>query len=153
MFDDLIGLARVFPHPNLRIDVLAVEIDEVRLARRRWPGYGVVDRRLREVVATYPLRTSDDLWELIPAQGASPSRRSTWPSGWGGRSPWRSGSRTASGSPGRFTRSGSGGGSLFTPGRASPCERGNGRRRMGVLETFRLDGKQAYVTGRFLILV
>jgi hypothetical protein len=72
VFDDLIGLARVFPHPNLRIDVLAVEIDEVRLARRRWPGYGVIDRRLREVVATYPLRTSDDLWELIPGAGSEP---------------------------------------------------------------------------------
>ena len=28
VFDDLIGLARVFPHPNLRIDVMEVAIDE-----------------------------------------------------------------------------------------------------------------------------
>ena len=40
-FDDLVGLAPVFPHPNLRVDVLAVAIDEVRVPRRRWPGYAV----------------------------------------------------------------------------------------------------------------
>ena len=48
VFDDLVGLARLFPHPNLAIDVLAVEIDEVRVGRRRRPGYAVVDRALRE---------------------------------------------------------------------------------------------------------
>ncbi len=67
VFDDLIGLARVFPHPNLRIDVLAVEIDEVRVVRRRRPGYAVVDRLLREVVATVSLRHPSDLWNLLPA--------------------------------------------------------------------------------------
>jgi hypothetical protein len=66
VFDDLIGLARVFPHPNLQIDVLAVEIDEVRVARRRRPGYAVVDRRLRAVAASVPLREAADLWGLLP---------------------------------------------------------------------------------------
>jgi hypothetical protein len=66
VFDDLIGLARVFPHPNLAVEVLAVEIDEVRVPRRRWPGHAVVDRRLREVVATVPLRVAADLWTLLP---------------------------------------------------------------------------------------
>ncbi|AGA25506.1 hypothetical protein [Singulisphaera acidiphila] len=72
VFDDLIGLARVFPHPNLTVDVLAVEIDEVRIPRRRWPGYAVVDRRLREIAATVTLRQASDLWTLLPeAQAGS----------------------------------------------------------------------------------
>jgi hypothetical protein len=69
VFDDLIGLARVFPHPNLRIDVLGVEVDEVRVARRRRPGYAVVDRRLRGVVADVSLRAPGDLWALLPPEG------------------------------------------------------------------------------------
>lgn len=66
-FDDLIGLARVFPHANLEIDVLGVDVDEVRIARRRRPGFAVVDRELREVVAGVRLREAGDLWSLLPA--------------------------------------------------------------------------------------
>jgi hypothetical protein len=66
VFDDLIGLARVFPHSNLRIDVLAVEVDEVRVTRRRKPGYAVADRLLREVVGCVSLREAGDLWRLMP---------------------------------------------------------------------------------------
>jgi hypothetical protein len=72
VFDDLVGLARLFPHPNLALDVLAVEIDEVRIARRRWPGFRVADRMLREVTATVPLRTAADLWSLLPTPFAGP---------------------------------------------------------------------------------
>lgn len=67
VFDDLVGLIRLFPHPNLRIDVMEVAIDEVRVSRRRWPGYAVVDRRLREAGATTRLEGSADLWRLVPA--------------------------------------------------------------------------------------
>jgi hypothetical protein len=66
VFDDLVGLARVFPHPGLEIEVLGVAIDEVRVPRRRWPGYAVVDRRLRDVVAAFTLRDEADLWALLP---------------------------------------------------------------------------------------
>jgi len=66
VFDDLIGLARIFPHSNLEVEVLAVEIDEIRLPRRRWPGYAVVDRRLREITETVRLRHPSDLWALLP---------------------------------------------------------------------------------------
>lgn len=72
VFDDFIGLARVFPHANLTVEVLAVEIDEVRSPRRRWPGYAVVDRRLRQVVSTVTLRRPGDLWALLPDFGADP---------------------------------------------------------------------------------
>jgi hypothetical protein len=66
VFDDLVGLARLLPHPNLNVDVLGVDIDEVRLPRRHWPGYRVVDRRLSAVVGTVPLRQGHDLWALLP---------------------------------------------------------------------------------------
>lgn len=72
VFDDLIGLARVFPHPNLRVDILAVEIDEVRVPRRRWPGYAVADRSLRRVVATVALHKARDLWRLLPGAWDGP---------------------------------------------------------------------------------
>ena len=65
----------LFPHANLRIDVLAVEIDEVRISRRRRPGYAVADRRLREVVTTVSLREAGDLWALLP--GDWPERFTT----------------------------------------------------------------------------
>jgi hypothetical protein len=67
VFDDLIGVVRVFPHSNLDIDVLEVTIDEVRVPRRRWPGYTVVDRCLREIHRTTSLARPDDLWTLLPA--------------------------------------------------------------------------------------
>ncbi len=55
VFDDLIGVVRVFPHSNLEIEVLGVAIEEVRVPRRRWPGYRVVDRCLGEIHETTSL--------------------------------------------------------------------------------------------------
>jgi hypothetical protein len=66
VFDDLVALARIFPHANLGIDLLAVEVDEIRVPRRRRPGYLVVDRLLREIRETARLRESVDLWSLLP---------------------------------------------------------------------------------------
>ena len=67
VFDDLIGVVRVFPHANLEIEVLGVTIEEVRIPRRRWPGYRVVDRRLGEIHETASLVEAGDLWRLLPA--------------------------------------------------------------------------------------
>jgi hypothetical protein len=73
VFDDLVGLAALFPHPHLDVDVLAVEIDEIRLVRRpSLRKYRVVDRRLNAIVATVPLRHGDDLWTLLPGTLPSP---------------------------------------------------------------------------------
>lgn len=72
VFDDLVGLAGVFPHPNLAVDVVAVDVVEVRLARRRRPGFAVVDRELAEVIETVPLRAAADLWQLLPAEKLGP---------------------------------------------------------------------------------
>jgi hypothetical protein len=67
IFDDLIGLVRIFPHANLDIEVLGVTIDEVRIRRRRRPGYLVADRRLGEICETATLATAGDLWSLLPS--------------------------------------------------------------------------------------
>ncbi|HEV3166754.1 MAG TPA: hypothetical protein VGZ22_22195 [Isosphaeraceae bacterium] len=72
VFDDLVGLASVFPHPNLLVDVLAVTIDEIRTPRRRRPGYTVADRQLRSVLSSTSLCDAYDLWNLIPPGLASP---------------------------------------------------------------------------------
>jgi hypothetical protein len=66
VFDDLVGVVRVFPHANLEIEVLGVSIDEVRLPRRRRPGYIVADRRLGAICSSSVLARAEDLWGLLP---------------------------------------------------------------------------------------
>ncbi len=67
VFDDLVGLIRLFPHPSLRIDVMEVAIDEIRVPRRRWPGFAVVDRRFHGEIRTVTLQQASDLWTLLPS--------------------------------------------------------------------------------------
>jgi hypothetical protein len=64
VFDELVSLARVFPHKKLTIEVIGISIIEVRVTQRR--GWRVVDRSLVEVVSTTTLRSGDDLWSLLP---------------------------------------------------------------------------------------
>jgi len=66
VFEDLMGLARVFPHANLEIEVLGVTIDEWRVPRRRWPYFEVIDRGLNEIHGSTTLVRAGDLWELLP---------------------------------------------------------------------------------------
>jgi hypothetical protein len=66
VFDDLMGVVSVFPHSNLEIEILAVTIDEVRVPRRRWPGYSVADRILGTIEGKTCLRRAADLWALLP---------------------------------------------------------------------------------------
>jgi hypothetical protein len=66
VFDDLMGVVRVFPHSNLEIEVLGVTIDEVRTPRRRRPGYTIADRRLDTICETALIARADDLWALLP---------------------------------------------------------------------------------------
>jgi hypothetical protein len=66
VFDDLVGVAAIFPHANLEIEVLLVTIDEVRVDRRRRPGYIVVDRSLGEIRGTCVVARAHDLWTLLP---------------------------------------------------------------------------------------
>jgi hypothetical protein len=66
LFEDLVGLASRLPDPNLSLEAVGVAIDEVRLPRRRWPGYQVVDRRLTEVADRLLIERPADLWKLLP---------------------------------------------------------------------------------------
>jgi len=65
-FEHLVGLARLFPNPHLTIEILGVTIDEIRVPRRRWPGFKVIDRRLDKVQSDCLLRDPSDLWGLLP---------------------------------------------------------------------------------------
>jgi hypothetical protein len=67
VFDDLMGVVRVFPHSNLDIEVLGVTIDEVRVPRRRWPYFKIIDRCLGEIQGSTTLKRACDLWALLPA--------------------------------------------------------------------------------------
>ena len=66
LFGDLVGLARILPDPNLDIEVLPVSIDEIRVSRRRRPGYRIVDRRLVEILGRLRIESPSDLWKLLP---------------------------------------------------------------------------------------
>lgn len=68
VFEELVGLARIFPNPNLAIEVLEVSIDEIRIPRRRWPGYRIVDRCLTRSLGASVLERSSDLWNLLPGE-------------------------------------------------------------------------------------
>jgi hypothetical protein len=66
VFEDLVGVAPLLSHPNLRVDLLSLAIDEIRLPRRGRPGFTVLDRRLRTVLGTVALERARDLWDLLP---------------------------------------------------------------------------------------
>jgi hypothetical protein len=66
VFDDLVGLAPFLADPNLSVDLLGVAVEEVRVTRRRRPGYVVIDRRLGEIVETSLIQAPTDLWNLLP---------------------------------------------------------------------------------------
>jgi len=72
VFEELVGLVLHFPHPNLTIEVVGVDVDEVRVPRRRRPGYSVVDRALRGVLEGVSLRNPEDLWSLLPVEPDGP---------------------------------------------------------------------------------
>ncbi|MEZ6104736.1 MAG: hypothetical protein R3B96_01135 [Pirellulaceae bacterium] len=67
-FDELIYFRNLFPHPNLSIDLVLVDIEEHRVAQkqRRFRGrdYRVLDRVLSEVVETRTLVTRADALRL-----------------------------------------------------------------------------------------
>ena len=66
------GVVRVFPHANLDIEVLGVTIDEVRVPRRRWPRYRVVDPCISPRQRSTTLAHAADRWALLPASCAGP---------------------------------------------------------------------------------
>lgn len=68
-FEELIYFTRVFPHPNLIIEIAMVNVEQVRVPakrRRRWhQDYRVQDTRLEEITEQYELRCPTDLLKLV----------------------------------------------------------------------------------------
>ncbi|MDE0864399.1 MAG: hypothetical protein OSA98_11485 [Rubripirellula sp.] len=70
VFDELIYFTRVFPHPNLVIEVPLIEIEQLRLPgkkrRRRWhKDFKVGDVRLEAIQRSIELRIPADLLDLL----------------------------------------------------------------------------------------
>ena len=69
VFDELIYFTRVFPHPNLVLEIPLIHIEQLRLPntkRRRWrKNYKVGDVRLESIEETIELRQPADLLELL----------------------------------------------------------------------------------------
>jgi hypothetical protein len=76
IFEDLVYLARLFPHPRLVIETPLVEIEELRCPRppRRWRGaaFRTLDQRLVRVVGTRRLASHADLLAVLPPQLPQP---------------------------------------------------------------------------------
>ena len=68
IFQELVHFTKAFPHPNLQLDVLLTEQEEIRLPpkTKSWRRkHSVHDRTLVEVQHTYSLQTVEDLWMAL----------------------------------------------------------------------------------------
>lgn len=77
VFEDLVGVARVWSREGLQLDLVEVAIDERRVARRRWPGFSVIDREVREVIACHRVQNARGLWDLVPGATEMPNEFTT----------------------------------------------------------------------------
>ncbi len=78
IFEELVHFVTVFPQPRLTLELLLVDIDEIRRPpKKRWSrkGYRVEDRSLIEVIDQRILRVPADLYNLLPT--AIPERFTT----------------------------------------------------------------------------
>jgi hypothetical protein len=72
IFDELVHFTRVYPHPRLTLEVVLIDIEELRFPghgrRRRWRknDHEVEDQRLVEVLSVTRFRTAADLCKLLP---------------------------------------------------------------------------------------
>ncbi len=71
-FLDFVHFVEIFPHPNLKIEILLTEQEEERLTvkprRRRQKDYKVIDKRLRSIEDRMMLATAEDLSRFLPAE-------------------------------------------------------------------------------------
>jgi hypothetical protein len=78
VFEELVHFTRVFPHPRLVLEVVLIEIEELRHPghgkRRRWRRNDHVasDQRLLEIVSSEKFHTAADLCRLLPARLPAP---------------------------------------------------------------------------------
>lgn len=77
LFEELIYLRGVFPHPRLTLEIPIVDVNQVRWMRkkksrrRRDPGFVIEDTQLVEVRSTIELTDAADLWRLLPLDSAA----------------------------------------------------------------------------------
>lgn len=73
LFDELVYCTRLFPHPNLCIDVPLIEMEELRYPghgrrrRHRENDFQIQDQRLLKVESIHRFATAADLRKLIPS--------------------------------------------------------------------------------------
>ena len=76
VFEELVHFGDVFPHPRLTFEIVMIEQEEHRVARRKrrfnGPDFTVEDRLLREVHSTHTFRMAKDLAALLPDSLSSP---------------------------------------------------------------------------------
>ncbi|MEZ6126830.1 MAG: hypothetical protein R3C49_27250 [Planctomycetaceae bacterium] len=68
VFQELVHFTNAFPHPNLQLDVVLTEQEEIRVPAKRktWRRkHSVYDRSLLSIQETCSLRTVDDLWNQL----------------------------------------------------------------------------------------
>jgi hypothetical protein len=77
LFDELVFFTRAFPHRNLSLDVLLVDIEEWlyprRTSRRRWRrSFAVEDQKLLAIRQTVRVASAADLRQFIPCELPEP---------------------------------------------------------------------------------
>ena len=74
IFEELVYFTSVFPHPNLWLEIVLVDIEEWRYPghgrRRRWStrDYEIEDQKLLKIHGSYRLHKAQDLRKLAPAR-------------------------------------------------------------------------------------
>ncbi|MBV11450.1 hypothetical protein [Rubinisphaera sp.] len=71
IFEEMVHFVTVFPQPRLTLELLLIDIDEIRRPpKKRWSrkGYRVEDRSLIEVIDQRTLRVPADFYSLLPAR-------------------------------------------------------------------------------------
>ena len=69
LFEEFVHFAKLFPHPNLTVEVLLIEQEEHRIPGSSWRRRGkfrVHDRLLRSVIERHRLSTAADLRRYLP---------------------------------------------------------------------------------------
>lgn len=76
VFEELVHFGDVFPHPRLTFEIVMIDQEEHRVARRKrrfnGPDFRVEDRMLREIHSTHTFRTAKDIAALLPDSLVSP---------------------------------------------------------------------------------
>ena len=74
LFEDLVFAVSIFPHENLILECLRLDVEEHRVPqrRRRLPNYRIKDVKLLCVHESLELKTSADLWKVLDADVPSP---------------------------------------------------------------------------------